>query len=274
MSQIRHFVAPALVALAASIVVGCSEPTQSSTASSAKPQFSANDVVELAEAELCKHGTAANFEYTIDGGATQSISLADGECAVLGANNGVPGIHNITVTELSDPSYVLNHITPTTNSVPSGTPVVGSDITGTPTFSGRYSGDVGLLLDYYNDPVTPPSNGCTLTQGYWKNHTSVWPSPYSPSATFYTSGQTWLGVLNTPAHGNAYYILGYQFIAATLNVASGASAPANVQQALSDADAYFTDPGSSSLTRDQLIAMAGLLDSYNNGLTGPGHCSD
>jgi hypothetical protein len=130
-------------------------------------------------------------------------------------------------------------------------------------------------VEYYNEPAPPPpppSNGCTLTQGYWKNHTSAWPAPYSPSALFYDSGKTWLGILNTPAKGNAYYILGYQFIAATLNSANGASVPAGVQTALDDAGTYYTDPAGSSLSRSDLIALAGTLDDYNNGLSGVPHC--
>ncbi len=269
MSQTKRFVTSALVALAAGIVVACGESPQNATAPTGGPRFAANNIVEIGEAELCKHGTAANFEYTIDGGTTQNISLADGQCAVLGANNGVPGSHSITVTELSDPSYMLNHITPTTNSVPNGTPVVGADITGTATASGIYNGDLGLLFDYYNDPVT----GCTLTQGYWKNHISDWPAPYSPSSPFYTSGRTWLQVLNTPANGNAYYILAYQFIAATLNKASGATVPPAVQQALNDAAGYFTNPGASSLTKTDLTNLAALLDNYNKGLGGVSHCT-
>lgn len=68
-------------------------------------------------------------------------------------------------------------------------------------------------------------------------------------------------------------------MAAKLNVLDGASAPAEVGAALSGAEALFSSlpPGSAALTsaqRSQALAWASLLDGYNNGLIGPGHCSE
>lgn len=133
---------------------------------------------------------------------------------------------------------------------------------------------------YADCPTTPGGGmeGCTLTQGYWQRWTDRWPAGYSPDDTFYNSGQTWLDVLQTPpAGGNAYYILAHQFIAATLNVANGATAPAEVQTALANAAAYFaaaspTTPYPSGYQRSDLIAWASTLDQFNNGYIGPGHC--
>ena len=85
-----------------------------------------------------------------------------------------------------------------------------------------------------------------------------------------------MGVLKTPPKGNAYYILAHQYIAAVLNGASGAGAPANVQAAINGAAAYFgangPSPAPSGALRTQLINWSDLLDDYNNGLVGPGHC--
>ena len=117
------------------------------------------------------------------------------------------------------------------------------------------------------------TSGCTLTQGYWKNHTDNWPAGYDPNADFF-GGDSWITVLQTPPkHGNAYYILAHQYIAAVLNGASGASTTPDVDAAISGAEAYF---GGGSASRDQLIAWANTLDEYNNGLAsgGPSHCGD
>jgi len=67
-------------------------------------------------------------------------------------------------------------------------------------------------------------------------------------------------------------------MAAELNVLSGASVPANVQDALDDAEAFFnaTTPAQaknvSKTVKAELTALAGLLGSYNEGAVGPGHC--
>jgi hypothetical protein len=119
--------------------------------------------------------------------------------------------------------------------------------------------------------------GCTYTQGYWKNHPGMWPAGSDPEATFFESGQTWLGVLKTPpAVGNAYYILAHQYIAAKLNILNGAD-PAAVATAITWAEKFFNEytPTSTLLksVRNQATSYANLLDQYNNGYIGPGHCS-
>lgn len=137
--------------------------------------------------------------------------------------------------------------------------------------------------------VRIPCQGCTLTQGYWKAHSREGPAPYDPAwknlgpleedTPFFTLGQTWYTVFRTSPRGNAYYILAHQYMAAKLNVLDGASAPAEVGAALSGAEALFSSlpAGSAALTsaqRSQALAWASLLDGYNNGLIGPGHCSE
>ncbi len=132
----------------------------------------------------------------------------------------------------------------------------------------------------------PCGGGCTLTPGYWKTHSKYGPAPYDDTwerigedATFFNSGQTWYQVLWTsPAGGSAYYILAHAFIAARLNLLNGAASTAPVDEALTWAEGFFASytPSStiSRTLRAQAISYAQLLDSYNNGLTGPGHCSE
>lgn len=133
----------------------------------------------------------------------------------------------------------------------------------------------------------PCSGGCTLTQGYWKTHSREGPAPYDArwknlgaleeDTVFFLSGQTWLEVFRTPVRGSAYYALAHQYMAARLNVLAGASASA-LGDALSTAEAFFaaTAPGASlpAAKRAQLLALADLLDRFNSGLVGPGHCDD
>lgn len=139
----------------------------------------------------------------------------------------------------------------------------------------------------------PCEVGCTLTQGYWKTHSEYgparWPDdtwllilPDGPDTTFYLSGQTYLEVMRTPPAGNAYYNLASQYIAAKLNVLSGASTTAEVDTALASADALFQQYTPTQIAalkgnnavRKEFISLASTLDRYNNGLIGPGHCDE
>lgn len=133
-------------------------------------------------------------------------------------------------------------------------------------------------------PELCASGGCTYTQGYWKTHSRYGPAPYDATwaaigedTLFFGSGQTWYRVFWTPPKGgNAYYILAHQYMAARLNVEAGASAPAQVASAIAEATAWFTGRSSAAPkgpARDTAIALAGILGAYNEGATGPGHCS-
>jgi hypothetical protein len=131
-------------------------------------------------------------------------------------------------------------------------------------------------------------SGCTLTQGYWKTHSQVGPAPYDnawlnlsaaqENTVFFLSGQSWIQVFGTPPAGNAYYTLAHQYMAAKLNILNGASATPAVTSAMAAAEALFaanqpTVVGKSKTLKDQFGALVGTLGSYNEGLTGPGHCS-
>lgn len=112
----------------------------------------------------------------------------------------------------------------------------------------------------------PVDEGCTLTQGYWKNH-DEWPLPNTV-----VCDQTWLEILHTPPKGDAWYILAHQWIAASLNVGSGATPPAD--DALIQAEVLLSDCVIDDGERGAALALAEQLDAYNNGELGPGHCDD
>ncbi len=120
--------------------------------------------------------------------------------------------------------------------------------------------------------------GCTLTQGYWKNHNEFktkasqminWPAPMDERALL--CGKELLDILNTPTTGDAWVILAHQYIAASLNVASGASTTA-ISSTLAEARAVLLAGCGGIADRQNAIDLSYLLDSYNNGLIGPGHC--
>jgi hypothetical protein len=127
------------------------------------------------------------------------------------------------------------------------------------------------------------SEGCTLTQGYWKTHSSYGPAPYDATwatvgeDTIFTSGYTWYEALWESPEGDAYWILAHQYIAAVLNGFSGASTT-EVLAALSAAAFWFenNDPGVSPSSDDGQLAvsLSETLAYYNEGIIGPGHCEE
>ena len=134
-------------------------------------------------------------------------------------------------------------------------------------------------------------HGCTLTQGYWKTHSERGPAPYDDtwaqlpngaSTTFFLSGQSWYGVFTTAPAGNVYYQLAHQYMAAVLNKLNGASSTSAVDAAITSAAGFFntmTPAQAGSLSkqssvRASALTWAGVLGSYNEGSTGPGHCDE
>jgi hypothetical protein len=137
--------------------------------------------------------------------------------------------------------------------------------------------------------VTVPCGGCTLTQGYWKTHSKYGPAPYDDTWTlvgpagedelFFSSSQSYYEVLWTAPAGNPYYILAHQYIAAELNILNGASTTQEVLNALSGAEKVFDSTPDEVASfkgpaKNAVIKLANILDQYNNGFIGPGHCSE
>jgi hypothetical protein len=148
------------------------------------------------------------------------------------------------------------------------------------------------------DVNVPCEEGCTLTPGYWKTHSSYGPAPADdtwyaadldgdgviegPDESFFLSGKTGYQVLWTAPGGNAYYILAHAYIAAVLNGLNGASSPPEVDAVIAAAETLFSTYTPAQVAamrgnnpvRQQFISLAYTLDQYNNGYIGPGHCSE
>ncbi len=133
-----------------------------------------------------------------------------------------------------------------------------------------------VIENFVCDGGDGSGKNCTLTQGYWKNHSLYGPAPYDPTwalvgedTPFYTSGMTWYEMINAvPGGGNVYIKLAHQYIAATLNGLRGADLSA-VAEVMANADAYFQ--GSPPPGFDPATAQW-ILDGFNGGVIGPGHC--
>jgi hypothetical protein len=219
---------------------------------------------------VCKNGTNATFHYQVGlSGTVRSLSLNDGQCSTVAT---VPPATAddviVTVREDGSPTYRLDHMTLAMGGL--------APKTMTGTTSASFEGAHGARVTFFNVPTTTSSTGCTFTQGYYKNKGRT----LLPTGSFFLSGQSWHDVLETaPKNGNAYYILAHQYIAAVIN-AKSASAPANVSAAIASATTYFGKAtpanwsANGAYTKGQLTGWADLLDAYNSGDVGPGHCDD
>jgi hypothetical protein len=117
-----------------------------------------------------------------------------------------------------------------------------------------------------------------LSWGYWKNHTSAW-----PSKTLELGGRTYsfselTALLAMPVRGDASIELAHQLIAAKLNVLNGTN-PATAKGAIDKADRLLSQyPGklpyrveSSCSERDQMGDLAEALERFNSdGAAQPG----
>jgi len=227
------------------------------------------------EVEVCKYGTDARFNVVVGAGAPIQYSVANGTCKVVALDNSTNNTANsVTVTEVSDPSYTLVSVQKTVIQFQVNTT---TDVVTGPT-GNLPDGQVipvnafhGGLLVYHNQPVVPAH--CTYTQGWYKNHTSSWPSGSLTPTTTWDGGKTIIDLFNTPPKGSQYIILAHQYITALLNIQGGSSVPPAVQTALDTAAAYFAGGGAGAGDPNvDITGVSTILDDYNNGLSGPGHC--
>ncbi len=137
----------------------------------------------------------------------------------------------------------------------------------------------GAPSDYTDAMIVnsaPLAANCTYTQGFWKNHFELWPVTSLTLGTVNYTAAELLAIFNQPAGGNKLIILAHQLIAAKLNLANGADPSASAATiAAADAiiGALVVPPiGGDDLPNNPAVDYANLLDDYNNGLIGPGHC--
>jgi hypothetical protein len=127
----------------------------------------------------------------------------------------------------------------------------------------------------------PSATGCTYSQGYWKNHAEAWPVDSVLLGQRSYDKDELLSIFHTPVRGNGIISLSYQLIAAILNEENGASVPFEVDTAIGEShniiDSQTVPPVDAStdwVSPNSTGSYTSILDDYNNGITGPGHCSE
>jgi len=237
------------------------------------------------EFRVCKDGnvagtfivstSAAGAGFGSNHTSISPVTIQPGTCVVVAEDDAPSGSgSNVTVTE--SPATNLTGVAGVRVSTVSGITTIANPTNG---FMDFINSIHGVRLTFTNNVA---SSGCTFTQGYYKNHESYVQQILGPNGTLnigtlaspflLTAAQIDANLETPPKKGDAFYILTHQLITAELNILGGGSAPAAVQQAIADANALLADKVITAAERDQAIALSAILDDYNNGLTGPGHC--
>ena len=291
----RSFLRPATAVVAAAIMVACSGEAPTSAlrvpdgasfafiGGSPRPAGTTVRSAEVERVEVCKDfvmttgATPPTASFTANGNA---FTLNNHDCKEVWLIGGAG--EDVTVTETAIPGYLTTYKVTHTNSTVTG-PTSGLSTTVHP--SGIPA--AGFLVEFINTEEVN-TGGCTLTQGYWKTHSSygpagpsdpIWALVGGPDAPFFFSGLSWYNLFWTPpAGGNAYIQLAHQYMAAKLNILSGATPTGAVSAAITAAETFFNNAAntpSTVLTKTQqqtLRGYASTLGSFNEGDIGPGHC--
>lgn len=264
-----------MAACAGALVMACTG-TNTPPTSPFRPDSKVKAWVGQGNFKVCKvagQGVAVGTHFTFTvGSKTIVVAAGTGPTGTCVLDNTLFSTGTqVTVTEAA---HTGTHVTAITVS-PSGN-LVGSPNLTTRSVTVKAGSAQTTTVTFTNAQV---NTGCTLTQGFYKNHESVVASLLTRSSIYISGGKLLIGghgltasqivtnLQTPPAGGNTVLILEHQLIAAELNIIGGASAPANVLAAITQANTLLAS-GHGSTT------LADLLDRYNEGIIGPGHCSD
>jgi hypothetical protein len=248
--------------------------------------------------------TLQNYSYASDGTATSSGTTDfSGTAVVSFANAMINKVHeciNVSDTYAGGPQGVVicagDAIKTFSYSRTVGSYMTCGDYTvdNTASFAATddstYTGSESWTVNIN----VPCAGGCTLTIGYWKTHAGftgnnadmvtqrlpIWlGTPGGAKSVHVTTASQAVTLLSMSGEAsNGINKLYAQLLGAKLNIASGADGSA-VSATIAAADTFLSTRNAadwSSLTKAQkaqVLSWATALDNYNNGLLGPGHCS-
>lgn len=245
--------------------------------------------IQVCKAADNSNGTVTgSYQFTVSGtqdgaAASTTVSVGVGQCS----DSMLFDEGSVTISEAGSSGTTLVGITTDPASA-----LQSSDLTArTATVSITNFTTVVATFTNENENTPPPSNGCTLTWGYYKTHSSVVTSLMNGGTLLVGSANLTATQVNAllaiNENGSNYLIkLVHQLIAAELDQLGGASTPAAVQTAIDAANALIAQQGgasgaaSSSTTvvfggkTYSASGLTGALDAYNKGLAagGPSHC--
>lgn len=158
-------------------------------------------------------------------------------------------------------------IAPTTFMTPSSTPALT-----TPTAT-----SVSLQTSPTNpSPIHPSTRNCTYTTHFWRDNPDAWMIENVVIGRLAFNKSEAIDILTRQAEDETTALL-QEFFAALLNTLKGADSEAVEESLIQASDWLSAHPPGVELSqseRDQAKSLAQALSEYNNGVNGPGHCSD
>lgn len=123
--------------------------------------------------------------------------------------------------------------------------------------------------------TVPCDGGCTLGQGWWKNHPAAAAWALFPEGPIFGSGMSALEILEAAPRGDPWLLLARAWVAADLNRLNGAAfgAAAVPSRAAAEVLAAIAPGPRDPDARQRLLELAAALEEYNEGMAGPGRCS-
>jgi hypothetical protein len=258
----------------------------------------AGELPDVEERANTATATLQNFAYDADGAATESgtTDFSGSETIAFGD----PTAEQDACASVTDDWYGELGTACMTGELPaefSYTSTLGGydacglfEETNTASFETSDNGTAGSA-SWTVEVNVPCGPDCTLSQGYWKNHSEFGPAPYDTtwavmpdgaSTPFFDTGATWLYFFREPPKGgNSYIKLARQYMAAWLNGMRGANLAEvadDIQQAMDWLDQYDGDPDVFDLDDKDLKhdfnQLQERLDAFNNGMVGPPKCEE
>ncbi len=154
-------------------------------------------------------------------------------------------------------------------------------------WAGILIGDSSIQTGYWITPsetatatltvTPPPGHNCTLSSGYWSQHPEIWPSDTVEIAGQTITKQTALEIMVMVPKSDVTLKLARELISAKINLLQGAD-PTAIQEVILEADYFLTifPIGSDPPNPDRRlgVTLGDTLEQFNNGMIGPGLCTE
>ncbi|HEX6309650.1 MAG TPA: hypothetical protein VFZ69_15855 [Longimicrobiales bacterium] len=227
-------------------------------------------------------GDAADGTFTLDAEQCTTVASGGGPVAQMNINLvSAPAGVSVDNVEKTEAFGSTNTSTPT---------ITTTDLGAVNASDARVGLEWGSVL-VYEVSGSPPQVGCTHTIGYWKTHAGftgnnadvvtallpIWLGDAGGTESIQVTTAAQAVAILDGMGSNGIAKLQAQLLGAKLSIADGAS-DADVAAAITAADSFLASNGTgdwdglSKADKQMVNAWAETFDSFNNGLTGPGHC--
>lgn len=286
-------------AAGAALLAACADTPMPTEAFNAPSLLVSSDDPVRTELWVCVDGPAGTYSFgatfteivsaSQDPTITSPFDLTAGTCGLLATDPDARSDVDISETARPGNTQFLSGSKTIISGAINVTPVItGPTAVGAPPVLDIPVGlEHGAIVHLIYEAVPDEQEGCTYTQGWYKNaqldkKTGLLKHPWPVNSltlgtVVYTEAQLRL-ILDAPVNGNGLISLAHQLIAAKLNIAGGAD-DTDIAADIAAADALIgalviPPVGAGYLAPATTSSLVDALTDFNEGTTGPGHCDD